>query len=76
MATTHQHSLPEPPICGCNSAFAGSQGNFELEAMGPIVIHNFLYSATILADACEKLRRYYLGGTTFHREQIDQYAAG
>ena len=44
--------------------------------MDPIVINNFLYSATILADACEKLRRYYLEGTTFHREQIDQYAAG
>jgi fumarate hydratase class II len=54
-------------------AFAGSQGNCELDAMGPIVINDFLYSATILADACEKLRRCYLEGTTFHREQIDQY---
>jgi fumarate hydratase class II len=54
-------------------AFAGSQGNFELNAMRPIIINNFLHSATILADACEKLREYCIEGTTIHREQIDQY---
>jgi fumarate hydratase class II len=54
-------------------AFAGSQGNFELNAMRPIIINNFLHSATILADACEKLREYCIEGTTLHREQIDQY---
>jgi fumarate hydratase class II len=54
-------------------AFAGSQGNFELNAMRPIVINNFLHSATILADACEKLRQYCVEGTALHREQIDQY---
>ena len=54
-------------------AFAGSQGNFELNAMRPIVINNFLHSATILADASEKLRLYCVEGTTLHREQIDQY---
>ena len=35
-------------------AFAGSQGNFELNAMRPIIINNFLHSATILADGCDK----------------------
>ena len=44
-------------------AFAGSQGNFELNAMRPIIINNFLHSATILADGCEKftqiLSRWY-----------------
>jgi fumarate hydratase class II len=54
-------------------AFAGSQGNFELNAMRPIIINNFLHSATILADACEKLREYCIEGTAIHREQIDQY---
>jgi len=54
-------------------AFAGSQGNFELNAMRPIIINNFLHSATILADACEKLREYCIEGTTLHSEQIDQY---
>ena len=35
---------------GC-VAFAGSQGNFELNAMRPIIINNVLHSARILADA-------------------------
>jgi fumarate hydratase, class II len=35
-------------------AFAGSQGNCELNAMRPIIINNFLHSARILADGCEK----------------------
>ena len=39
-------------------AFAGSEGNFELNAMRPVIINNFLHSATILADACAKLREY------------------
>jgi fumarate hydratase class II len=54
-------------------AFAGSQGNFELNAMRPIIINNFLHSATILGDACQKLRHYCIEGTALHREQIDQY---
>jgi fumarate hydratase class II len=37
-------------------AFAGSQGNFELNAMRPIIINNFLHSARILGDGCEKFR--------------------
>ena len=38
-------------------AFAGSQGNFELNAMRPVVIGNVLHSARILGDACEGFRR-------------------
>src|SRR5207248_7429059 len=45
-------------------AFAGSQGNFELNAMRPIIINNVLHSARILADACENLRLYSIEGTT------------
>ena len=44
-------------------AFAGSQGNFELNAMRPIIINNFLHSARILGDACEKLRQFSVEGT-------------
>jgi fumarate hydratase, class II len=54
-------------------AFAGSQGNFELNAMRPVIINNFLHSATILADACTKLRQYCIEGTQLHRDQIDAY---
>ena len=44
-------------------AFAGSQGNFELNAMRPIIINNFLHSARILGDACEKFRHFSVEGT-------------
>ncbi len=51
-------------------ALAGSQGNFELNTMRPIVINNFLHSARILGDACEKLRVYCIEGTKLNRERI------
>ncbi|MER8071760.1 class II fumarate hydratase [Streptomyces sp. NPDC094034] len=54
-------------------AFAGSQGNFELNAMRPVIVNNFLHSARILGDASEKLRTYCVEGTEPHREQIDEY---
>jgi fumarate hydratase, class II len=52
-------------------AFAGSQGNFELNAMRPVIISNFLHSATILADACGKLRQYCIEGTKLNLGQIN-----
>jgi fumarate hydratase class II len=51
-------------------AFAATQGNFELNAMRPVIINNFLHSATILADACGKLRQYCVAGTDLNRDQI------
>jgi fumarate hydratase class II len=53
-------------------AFAGSQGNFELNTMRPIIINNFLHSARILGDACDKLRHFSVEGTTLNRERIDE----
>jgi fumarate hydratase class II len=41
--------------------------------MRPIIINNFLHSATILADGCDKLRKYCIDGAGLHREQIDDY---
>ncbi|WP_242098652.1 class II fumarate hydratase [Sphingomonas sp. CROZ-RG-20F-R02-07] len=55
------------------TAFAGSQGNFELNAMRPIIINNFLHSATILADGCEKFRTYSVEGTDIDRDKIQGY---
>ena len=52
-------------------AFAGSQGNFELNAMRPIIINNFLHSARILADGCDKFRVYSVEGTQLNQERID-----
>jgi len=54
-------------------AFAGSQGNFELNAMRPIIINNFLHSARILADGCEKFRVYSVEGTTLNEKRIAQF---
>jgi len=53
-------------------AFAGSQGNFELNAMRPIIINNFLHSARVLGDACDKLRRFSVEGTRLNRQRIDE----
>jgi fumarate hydratase class II len=54
-------------------AFAGSQGNFELNAMRPVIINNFLHSATILADACVKLREYCIEGIELNDDRIGDY---
>ncbi len=54
-------------------AFAGSQGNFELNAMRPIIINNVLHSARILGDACEKLRQFSIEGITLDTERISTY---
>ena len=52
-------------------AFAGSQGNFELNAMRPIIINNFLHSARVLGDACDTFRRFSVEGTRLNRQHID-----
>ena len=54
-------------------AFAGSQGNFELNAMRPIIINNFLHSARILGDGCEKFLTYSVEGTQLNRPKIEEY---
>jgi fumarate hydratase class II len=54
-------------------AFAGSQGNFELNAMRPIIINNFLHSARILADGCEKFRVFSVEGTTLNEKRITEF---
>ena len=53
--------------------FAGSQGNFELNAMRPIVITNFLHSARILGDACQKFQTYCIDGIALNTDQITEY---
>ena len=53
-------------------AFAGSQGNFELNAMRPVIINNFLHSARILGEACDKLRGFSVEGTRLNEQRIDE----
>jgi fumarate hydratase class II len=53
-------------------AFAGSQRNFELNTRCPIIINNFLHSARILGDACEKFRHFSVEGTRLNRKRNDE----
>jgi fumarate hydratase, class II len=53
-------------------AFAGSQGNFELNTMRPLIIRNFLHSARILADGCEKFHIFSVSGTKLNEKRIAQ----
>ena len=57
-------------------AFSGSQGNFELNAMRPVIINNFLKSARILADGCGKFREFSVEGTELNRDKIRGYVEG
>ncbi|MBV8389846.1 MAG: class II fumarate hydratase [Mucilaginibacter sp.] len=54
-------------------AFGGSQGNFELNAMRPIIINNFLHSATILADGSDKFRTFSVEGTQLNVPKIQEF---
>jgi fumarate hydratase class II len=54
-------------------AAAGAQGNFELNAMRPIIINNVLHSARILGDACDKLTRYSVDGVDLDRPRVEGY---
>jgi len=54
-------------------ALAGSQGNFELNAMRPVIIDNFLHSARILGDGCAKFLEFSVKGTTLNAERITKY---
>lgn len=53
-------------------AFAGSQGNFELNAMRPVIVNNVLRTCRNLADACGTLDRFSVAGTRLNRARIDE----
>jgi fumarate hydratase class II len=52
---------------------AGAQGNFQLNTMRPLVIHNVLGSARRLGDACDKLLRYCIDGLELDEARIAAY---
>jgi fumarate hydratase class II len=54
-------------------AAAGAQGNFELNAMRPIIVNNVLHSARILGDASEKIRVFSVEGTDLDQARIRDY---
>jgi fumarate hydratase class II len=40
--------------------------------MRPIIINNFLHSARVLGDACDKFRSFSVEGTRLNRKHIDE----
>ncbi len=50
---------------------AGSQGNFELNVYKPVLIHDLLESARLLADACDSFREKCIEGLELDRERVD-----
>jgi fumarate hydratase class II len=53
-------------------AFAGSQGNFELNVFKPVIIHNVLESARLLADACDSFRENCIAGLALDEARVDE----
>src|SRR5690349_10553497 len=52
-------------------AFAGSQGNFELNVFKPVIIHNVLQSIRLLADACDSFRTNCIDGLELDEARVD-----
>lgn len=52
---------------------AGSQGNFELNVFKPVIIHNFLNSVRLLADASSSFERYCVTGITANKKRLKAY---
>jgi fumarate hydratase class II len=50
--------------------FAGSQGNFQLNVFKPVMIHNFLNSVRLLADACRSFVDYCINGMELDVDRI------
>ena len=54
-------------------AFAGSQGNFELNVFKPVMIHNFLHSVRLLSDTCRMFVEFCVQGMDVNRKRIREY---
>ncbi|MCC7264073.1 MAG: class II fumarate hydratase [Candidatus Latescibacteria bacterium] len=56
--------------------FAGSQGNFQLNVFKPVIIHNFLHSVRLLADACVSFDEHCARGIEPNRERLQAHLEG
>ena len=58
--------------------FAGSQGNFQLNVFKPVMIHNFLHSVRLLADACRSFTDHCVEGMEIdlraHRAECEEFS--
>jgi fumarate hydratase class II len=52
-------------------SFAASQGNFELNVYKPVMIHNLLESAELIADGCRSFNDNCAKGLTVNQDRID-----
>jgi fumarate hydratase class II len=53
-------------------AFAGSQGNFQLNVYKPVMVHNVLESTELLADACRAFNDHCAVGIEPQQEKISE----
>ncbi len=62
-------------VHGANAAiaFAGSQGNFELNVFRPVIMYNFLHAVRLMCDVCPNFIEYLIDGIRLNRERIDWY---
>ena len=62
-------------VMGNNTAIAaaGASGNFELNVFKPVIIHNLLQSAILLADAMESFRKNCFKGIKANKKKIQEY---
>jgi fumarate hydratase class II len=56
-------------------AFAGSQGNFQLNVYKPVMAHNVLESLELLADACTAFRQHCADGIEPDQARISENLA-
>ncbi len=54
-------------------AFAGSQGNFQLNVYKPVMAHAVLESIRLLADACRSFNDHCAVGIEPDRQRIDEH---
>lgn len=54
-------------------AFAGSQGNFQLNVYKPLMLHNVMESAQLLADGCRSFNDHCAVGIEPNEKQIQQH---
>lgn len=54
-------------------SFAGSQGNFELNVFKPVMIHNYVHSATLLSDSCLLFTEFCIEGLQADKNKINYF---
>jgi fumarate hydratase, class II len=53
-------------------AIGGASGNFELNVFKPLLIHNFLQSARLIADGCASFREHCVVGIEANQARLDE----